>query len=153
MVHAQLHISVSWLTAKYLSQTRTSAAAVSARCSYAASWMNYWWGYELVHQFMLTGKFTWKVPVLGQWLEWHYPGGRPPFDWFGVNYYSRWDNMSLGRTTCAQELVCWCLVTCSTTLLQAIFGNPQLPLGFAAGGGVDYPKQSTVLGDRPSTCR
>lgn len=58
-------------------------------CSYAAGWMNYWWGYELVHQWMLTGKFTWKVPLLGQWLEWQHPGGRPPCDWFGVNYYSR----------------------------------------------------------------
>jgi hypothetical protein len=37
-------------------------------CRYAADWMNYWWGYELVHTWMLTGKFTWKVPVLGQWL-------------------------------------------------------------------------------------
>lgn len=52
--------------------------------------MNYWWGYELIHQWMLTGKFTWKVPLLGQWLEWQHPGGKPPCDWFGVNYYSRW---------------------------------------------------------------
>jgi hypothetical protein len=51
--------------------------------------MNYWWGYELVHTWMLTGKFTWKVPLLGQWLEWQHPGGKPPCDWFGVNYYSR----------------------------------------------------------------
>eukprot|EP00878_Enallax_costatus_P007609 GHUV01007967.1.p1 GENE.GHUV01007967.1~~GHUV01007967.1.p1 ORF type:complete len:378 (+),score=113.54 GHUV01007967.1:966-2099(+) len=56
---------------------------------YAASWMNYWWGYELVHQFLLTGRFTWTIPVLGQWIEWQYPGGKPPMDWFGVNYYSR----------------------------------------------------------------
>eukprot|EP00775_Hariotina_reticulata_P005032 gene5032-5274_t len=56
---------------------------------YAASWMTYWWGYELIHTWMLTGKFTWKVPVLGQTMEWQYPGGRPPCDWFGVNYYSR----------------------------------------------------------------
>uniref|UniRef100_A0A383W4H1 Glycoside hydrolase family 1 protein n=1 Tax=Tetradesmus obliquus TaxID=3088 RepID=A0A383W4H1_TETOB len=57
--------------------------------AYAADWMNYWWGYELIHQWMLTGKFTWKVPLLGQWLEWQHPGGKPPCDWFGVNYYSR----------------------------------------------------------------
>jgi hypothetical protein len=51
--------------------------------------MTYWWGYELVHKWMLTGKFTWDVPILGRWLEWQYPGGKPPCDWFGVNYYSR----------------------------------------------------------------
>lgn len=59
--------------------------------------MNYWWGYELVHQFLLTGKFTWTIPVLGKWLEWQYPGGKPPMDWFGVNYYSR-----------QVQLVVWC---------------------------------------------
>lgn len=58
-------------------------------CRYSSSWMNYWWGYELVHKWMLTGKFTWDVPLLGRWLEWQYPGGKPPCDWFGVNYYSR----------------------------------------------------------------
>jgi len=52
--------------------------------------MNYWWGYELVHNWMLTGHFEWKVPVLGKWIEWWLPEGRPPCDWFGVNYYSRW---------------------------------------------------------------
>lgn len=56
---------------------------------YASSWMTYWWGYELVHNWMLTGKFTWDVPILGRWLEWQHPGGKPPCDWFGVNYYSR----------------------------------------------------------------
>lgn len=59
-------------------------------CRYASSWMTYWWGYEVVHKWMLTGKFTWDVPLLGRWLEWQYPGGKPPCDWFGVNYYSRW---------------------------------------------------------------
>ncbi len=58
-------------------------------CRYASSWMTYWWGYELVHKWMLTGKFTWDVPILGRWLEWQYPEGKPPCDWFGVNYYSR----------------------------------------------------------------
>eukprot|EP00879_Flechtneria_rotunda_P018261 GHRR01019158.1.p1 GENE.GHRR01019158.1~~GHRR01019158.1.p1 ORF type:complete len:399 (+),score=104.76 GHRR01019158.1:203-1399(+) len=67
----------------------TGPRFLKALAGYAASWMNYWWGYELVHQWMLTGKFTWHIPVLGQWLEWQYPGGRPPCDWFGVNYYSR----------------------------------------------------------------
>jgi hypothetical protein len=60
--------------------------------------MNYWWGYDLVHRWMLTGHFEWRVPVLGKWLEWRLPEGRPPCDWFGVNYYSRcgW----LGRLGC-----------------------------------------------------
>lgn len=50
--------------------------------------MNYWWGYDLVHKWMLTGHFEWRVPILGKWLEWRLPEGRPPCDWFGVNYYT-----------------------------------------------------------------
>jgi hypothetical protein len=70
---------------------------------YSADWMNYWWGYELVHQWMLTGHFTWKVPVLGKWLEWRLPEGRPPCDWFGVNYYSRWGDSFCGGGVRALE--------------------------------------------------
>jgi hypothetical protein len=114
--------------------------------------MDYWWGYDLVHQWMMTGeqrglcatvlgtcsasficgvrsvwvravlhtlctasqlklrcaalrcaaltkrgpaapssagRFEWKVPLLGTWMTHQLPGGRPPCDWFGVNYYTR----------------------------------------------------------------
>ena len=67
----------------------TGPAWLRPLAAYAARWMNYWWGYDLVHAWMLTGRFTWDVPLLGRWMEWRLPEGRPPSDWFGVNYYSR----------------------------------------------------------------
>ena len=33
----------------------------AGRRRYCCDWMNYWWGYELVHRWMLTGHFSWKV--------------------------------------------------------------------------------------------
>jgi hypothetical protein len=35
------------------------------------------------------GEFSWKLPVLGKWIEWRDPAGKPPCDWWGINYYSR----------------------------------------------------------------
>eukprot|EP00877_Chromochloris_zofingiensis_P007596 jgi/Chrzof1/308/Cz01g10210.t1 len=67
----------------------TGPSILSALAKYAAEWMQYWWGYELVHKWMKTGHIEWHVPVFGKWLEWQCPGGKPPCDWFGVNYYSR----------------------------------------------------------------
>ena len=51
--------------------------------------MDYLWGYDLVHHWMLTGEFSWRVPFLGEVARFNEPGGKPPCDWFGVNYYSR----------------------------------------------------------------
>lgn len=39
----------------------TGPRLAAALAQYAAGWMNYWWGYELVHKWMLTGHFEWKV--------------------------------------------------------------------------------------------
>lgn len=52
-------------------------------------WGQYWWGYDVMHDWMLTGHFEWKVPLLGRKILWQLPEGKPPCDWFGVNYYSR----------------------------------------------------------------
>lgn len=38
---------------------------------------------------MLSGEFVWKLPLLGTWQRWKDPDGRPPCDWWGINYYSR----------------------------------------------------------------
>ncbi len=51
--------------------------------------MTYWWGWDVVEHWMLTGEFVWKLPVLGTWQRWKDPDGRPPCDWWGINYYSR----------------------------------------------------------------
>ncbi|KAJ9525371.1 hypothetical protein QJQ45_003231 [Haematococcus lacustris] len=63
--------------------------ALHALASGIASWMEYWWGWDVVDQWMLTGEFSWDLPVLGRWLYWKDPAGKPPCDWWGINYYSR----------------------------------------------------------------
>ncbi|PNH12081.1 Beta-glucosidase A [Tetrabaena socialis] len=54
-----------------------------------SDWMTYWWGWDVMEHWMLTGEFIWKLPVLGVWQRWRDPAGRPPCDWWGINYYSR----------------------------------------------------------------
>jgi hypothetical protein len=27
-----------------------------------ARWMDFWWGYDVVHNYLLTGRFTWYIP-------------------------------------------------------------------------------------------
>lgn len=38
---------------------------------------------------MPAGRFEWKLPFYGTWQVHQLPRGRPPCDWFGVNYYTR----------------------------------------------------------------
>lgn len=57
---------------------------------YCCRWLNYWWGYELIHGWLRTGELEWEAPLgMGEALRWRDPGGKPPLDWFGVNYYTR----------------------------------------------------------------
>lgn len=57
---------------------------------YCCKWMNFWWGYDLMHRWMLTGEVEWSAPLgCGEGYSWRDPQGKPPMDWFGVNYYSR----------------------------------------------------------------
>jgi len=37
----------------------------------------------------LQGEFEWKLPVLGTWIRYKDPQGKPPCDWWGINYYSK----------------------------------------------------------------
>lgn len=53
-----------------------------------ADWCTYWWGWDVVHGFMKTGKFSWEVPLLGKLIEYEYDG-KPPLDFWGINYYGR----------------------------------------------------------------
>ncbi|GIL72835.1 hypothetical protein Vretifemale_3128 [Volvox reticuliferus] len=61
-----------------------------------ADWMTYWVGCNVMEHWMLTGEFVWKLPLLGVWQRWRNPEGKPPCDWWGINYYSR-------------GVVSWCL--------------------------------------------
>ena len=46
-------------------------------------------GWDVVHDWMLTGRFEWRVPLRGVVHTWQHKGGRPPMDWWGIQYYSR----------------------------------------------------------------
>lgn len=59
-------------------------------CRYGAHWSQALFGWELMHVWMMSGRFQWEVPLLGTWVTWQHPGGKPPCDWWGINYYSRW---------------------------------------------------------------
>lgn len=41
------------------------------------------------HCILTPGPRLLQIPFWGKWLEHQNPGGKPPCDWFGVNYYSR----------------------------------------------------------------
>uniref|UniRef100_A0A7S3VJH2 Beta-glucosidase n=1 Tax=Dunaliella tertiolecta TaxID=3047 RepID=A0A7S3VJH2_DUNTE len=57
--------------------------------SWMAEWLTYWWGWDIVDHWMHTGEFEWKLPVVGTWITWKDPEGKPPCDWWGINFYSR----------------------------------------------------------------
>lgn len=60
---------------------------------FAARWLTFWWGYDLMHEYLLTGRFAWCMPSLfnegGMTCVFQVQDQQPPMDWFGVNYYSR----------------------------------------------------------------
>lgn len=43
--------------------------------------MNHWWGFDLVHQWMTTGKFEWKLPFVGTWIKYQVRRGRAATWW------------------------------------------------------------------------
>ncbi|WIA39927.1 hypothetical protein OEZ86_013361 [Tetradesmus obliquus] len=65
---------------------------LTAHSRFAARWLTFWWGYDLMHEYLQSGKFAWCVPSLGSGgssCSFVVQDGRPPLDWFGVNFYSR----------------------------------------------------------------
>ncbi|KAJ9505304.1 hypothetical protein QJQ45_028326, partial [Haematococcus lacustris] len=54
-----------------------------------APWAEYYMGWDVMDQWMRTGEFSWKLPLVGRCLHWQEPGGRPPCDWWGINVFSR----------------------------------------------------------------
>ena len=58
-------------------------------CRWACGWATYCMGWDVVHDWMLTGRFEWRVPLRGVVHTWQFKGGRPPMDWWGIQYYSR----------------------------------------------------------------
>lgn len=66
-----------------------ASSQLPSLCRWACHWATYCMGWNVIHQFMLTGKFEWSVPLLGRVLTYQNPGGRPGCDWWGIQYYSR----------------------------------------------------------------
>lgn len=56
---------------------------------FAAYWLRFWWGYDIIHEWLATGRMEWRVPFFGKWFVYQDPEGKPPCDWYGLNYYSR----------------------------------------------------------------
>lgn len=50
--------------------------------------INKCWSNDIMIKFFLSGKFSWPSFIKSGW-QWQYPGGRPPCDWIGLNYYGR----------------------------------------------------------------
>lgn len=51
-------------------------------------WMTHWFGWDSVINYFKTGKYEWRVPF-GAPVRYEHPTGRPPCDWWGINYYTR----------------------------------------------------------------
>eukprot|EP00983_Pelagomonas_calceolata_P090669 1157449-Pelagomonas_calceolata.AAC.4 len=39
---------------------------------------------EVLIPHLQSGEFEWRLPVLGTWIKWADPGGKPPCDWCAV---------------------------------------------------------------------
>ncbi len=52
-------------------------------------------GWDVVQNWMLTGHFEWRVPLRGVMHTWQHKGGKPPMDWWGIQYYSRYTSSSI----------------------------------------------------------
>eukprot|EP00879_Flechtneria_rotunda_P000936 GHRR01001065.1.p1 GENE.GHRR01001065.1~~GHRR01001065.1.p1 ORF type:complete len:381 (+),score=71.01 GHRR01001065.1:157-1299(+) len=61
----------------------------TAHNRFAAHWLTFWWGYDLMDEYLLKGRFKWCVPGLSDSCVFEAQDHIPPLDWFGVNYYSR----------------------------------------------------------------
>jgi beta-glucosidase len=51
--------------------------------------MEYWWGWDVIEEYFNSGHYEWRMPGLGVWLNFQDPAGKPPCDWWGINFYSR----------------------------------------------------------------
>ncbi|KXZ56250.1 hypothetical protein GPECTOR_1g218 [Gonium pectorale] len=74
-------------------QIRFEAAGsglVHGAARWAAQWLTHCFGYDLVHEYLMTGRFAWRQPGRrGFAIDVLEPNGRPPCDWLGINYYTR----------------------------------------------------------------
>lgn len=75
-----------------------------------AALCNHCWGNDTILDFLGTGQLNWRPlgPLLGR-VSYSCPEGRPPLDWVGLNYYSRF---------------CPVPVSCSHLCTVGITGDP-----------------------------
>jgi hypothetical protein len=81
------------------------------------------WGNDVILDYLVSGRLSWRP--LGSWgaVEYQHPGGPPPNDFIGINYYSRW----------GVEVAAW-EDSVGQTLLGALEREPCL--GFWSGNHV-----------------
>ncbi|PNH02539.1 Beta-galactosidase, partial [Tetrabaena socialis] len=68
------------------------SGALHAAARWTAGWLTHCFGWDVVHHYLMSGRFSWRLPGrVGGWamVEVQEPGGRPPCDWLGINYYTR----------------------------------------------------------------
>ncbi|GLC50285.1 hypothetical protein PLESTB_000362600 [Pleodorina starrii] len=67
---------------------------------WTAEWLTHCFGWHVVHEYLATGRFAWRLLLgrgdggagaggSGPQMVVQEPGGRPPCDWLGINYYTR----------------------------------------------------------------
>eukprot|EP00198_Chlamydomonas_reinhardtii_P011511 XP_001700848.1 predicted protein [Chlamydomonas reinhardtii] len=64
--------------------------ALYSASRWTAEWLTHCFGWDVVHDYLMTGRFAWRIPG-GRpgHLEVQEPSGRPHVDWLGINYYTR----------------------------------------------------------------
>jgi len=81
-------------------------------------------GWDVVQNWMLTGHFEWRVPLRGVVHTWQHKGGKPPMDWWGIQYYSRYTSSStLHLARSDMYLLSPLLAVCIATV---DFGTPEI---------------------------
>ncbi|GIM00686.1 hypothetical protein Vretimale_5626 [Volvox reticuliferus] len=66
----------------------SGAACHAAR--WTADWLTHCFGWDLVHNYLATGRFVWRLlGRIGVRAHMDVQDGRPPCDWLGINYYTR----------------------------------------------------------------
>lgn len=90
-------------------------------------------GWDVVQNWMLTGHFEWRVPLRGVMHTWQHKGGKPPMDWWGIQYYSRYTSSSILHPARSEmyllsPLLAVCIATVDLGVLKSYPGPPSFSL-------------------------
>ncbi|KAF5838653.1 glycoside hydrolase superfamily [Dunaliella salina] len=82
------HTTTYWALKALPGGKEASIGMVHHHIIWVTEWLSYWLGWDIMDHWMCTGEFEWRLPVFGTWIKWTDPGGKPPCDWWGINFYS-----------------------------------------------------------------